>query len=66
MTRPTCETCVFWDKPEYPVPFRPQPCRRYPPYDGAQWGKAAGYCRPVWPLTFSEDWCGEHQPKPSP
>jgi hypothetical protein len=69
MIRPCCETCIHWHKPDYAGgEWAPQECRRYPPQKGAQftYGEDAGYGRPEWPLTFTDDWCSEHQPKTSP
>jgi hypothetical protein len=66
---PCCDTCAFWNEPDYPNPEAPFPCRRFPPPNGAKevYGECdEGWRGPFWPLTFATDWCGEHQPKPSP
>ena len=65
---PTCENCRFSAAlPERSV------CRRYPPmpvttefaWRGATYFEA-DRADAVWPCTSADDWCGEHQPHPTP
>ena len=57
----TCETCRFWwpqdicaSTPDY----RPGICRRRSPQTGLPNSSN-------WPTTYTLEWCGEHEKKPS-
>lgn len=50
-------------------------CRRHPPQldsglklpgDGVQGRTSDAYWSSRFPVTFDDDWCGEHQPAPTP
>ena len=77
MTRPACESCQWWQQLDpygesmeacggYAVTdFGTGLCRRMPPWlkrqpdlatDSADAAAAA-----IWPVTWDEDWCGEHR-----
>ena len=55
MDSPTCETCRFWEPPHdnrqmFIDDYDPGKCRKYAPRNG-------------FPVSFYDDWCGEHQTK---
>jgi hypothetical protein len=50
----TCEQCRFWERYEGDAGL----CRRNAPFPEAATHDAC------WPLTLSEDWCGDFQPQP--
>lgn len=62
MSRPTCESCRFFDDSEEPEPGRGDGfCSRFPP---------VAHIEPetedrvsAWPPVSVDMWCGEHQPK---
>jgi hypothetical protein len=60
MTRPTCETCLYWELGNFSGDYAGAgACRRHAPRDPAP----QGY---VWPLTKGQrDWCGEHPDFPA-
>ena len=74
MDRPTCGTCPFWDKLNYPAPdgsfgweagYHPGICRRSPAvFVGVPApGEECNHFAPEeWsqPWTQEKDWCGEH------
>lgn len=62
MSRPTCETCPFWNKRDYstmPISISGESttagqCRAHSP-------TKCGSCGiNTWPTTGNADWCGEH------
>lgn len=62
MATPTCFTCRYWYLTEQGSGTGNQTCRRYPPTVVAEIFKEKPYPNPeagVWPVTSSDDWCGE-------
>ena len=52
-----CDECKFWCPPHVPEDDREQfagECHKNPPYSQHHY---------KYPPTYSDDWCGEHQPK---
>jgi hypothetical protein len=60
MTTPTCATCRWWHR--YEVGADDAECRRFPPViprfhdDGFP-------IQAAFPVTWTNDYCGEHTPK---
>lgn len=55
----SCATCFFWK--DLPNATNRGRCQARPPIVVA----ASDYPRTQWPITFSEDWCGEWRQKPT-
>jgi hypothetical protein len=55
MSKPTCETCRWWDGV--------WECRRFPPIPVWNGRDNALEIQYRWPDTDKNDWCGEHAPK---
>lgn len=59
--RPTCETCRFWRRLDGEEVLDGQgECRRHAPSPTLEI-RDDGYGA-LWPETWDEDWCGEHEP----
>lgn len=61
--RPQCEMCYFWrqNKDRDGVLHRRGECRRRSPLPGKD---PKGYDKHKFPITYDNDWCGEHQVEP--
>ncbi len=65
----TCDSCKFWEK--HGGGSKSGWCQRLPPQvvvrrwsDGVMTNEPAlepDYLQSVWPMTESDEWCGEHQ-----
>lgn len=53
---PTCASCRWWAGHDYPF----GQCRKAAPRPSQLAGSGA-----QWPLTWVEDWCGDHEPSPT-
>ena len=69
MSRPTCETCRWWDHVEDEF-ARFGDCRAKSPRfmgdsDYAPWQLETAERERfrIWPLVYSDDFCGEHTPR---
>lgn len=69
MTRPTCETCPFWEMHAWCQEVGGPPyvgsCYRYPPSLAATEDQQRDHCKDDpfyghWPTTGISAWCGEH------
>ena len=63
METPTCSSCPFWDRIDYPKGCNQGSCRRYPPRpmlepDDDHFDSRTTYT--LWLKTDGADWCGEH------
>lgn len=72
--KPRCETCRWWADMRTDTRTHPAGvCRRYPPmpvttefaWRGATYMEA-DRAHGVWPITDTDDECGEHTPKETP
>lgn len=62
----SCENCRWWQATEDEPPSPEGWCRRHAPSPmivPSVTSKGIVSDRPVWPLTFRYEWCGEFQPK---
>lgn len=58
----TCATCRFWDRGRDDFDTI---CRRHVPVAVIRKPDDPAISRyPVWPLTISTEWCGEHEASP--
>lgn len=70
--RPTCPTCPYWQQHEYnddkdPTELTAGLCRRHSPRPsmGRMLKEEPLEEFPVWPETFSSEWCGDHPDFPA-
>jgi hypothetical protein len=61
-----CETCRHWMGRL--APAERADCRRHAPAPALRDVPAridVDFVIPLWPQTFDDDWCGEHEPVPA-
>ena len=60
---PRCENCQFWSGTTIKQ-FRPRgKCLRHAPRPDQS--EKTSIWTTVWPITYAENWCGEHKPTES-
>lgn len=68
MTRPTCKDCRYWycdDDTMGVTSSHLRECRRQPPTYYADVNRLPADDNDLfghWPVTFDDNWCGEHKP----